>query len=89
MGSCPSRGTWIEISLASKPRPFSTVVPLTGHVDRNIKSFAVNSVAPQVVPLTGHVDRNITREGIALAETVVPLTGHVDRNGATTALRTA
>ena len=56
-GSCPSRGTWIEISRRSIRGRTKRVVPLTGHVDRNVV-VGVTEEAVAVVPLTGHVDRN-------------------------------
>ena len=78
--SCPSRGTWIEISLLSANQRISVVVPLTGHVDRNICEKS-EKMCTDVVPLTGHVDRNCTSSPtMSFLLIVVPLTGHVDRN---------
>ena len=58
-GSCPSRGTWIEMSWLPS-LPFAcVVVPLTGHVDRNIGVAGREVKTATVVPLTGHVDRNV------------------------------
>ena len=56
------------------------VVPLTGHVDRNVRSPFGTKMLSLVVPLTGHVDRNEFRLWVGLITQVVPLTGHVDRN---------
>ena len=56
--SCPSRGTWIEILPRRETKGKRTVVPRTGHVDRNSFSAVITISCPPVVPLTGHVDRN-------------------------------
>ena len=56
--SCPSRGTWIEMSCRRWLLPQPRVVPLTGHVDRNLEPIEAAGYYPMVVPLTGHVDRN-------------------------------
>ena len=78
--SCPSRGTWIEICYCALLLLLITVVPLTGHVDRNLDMRKRGFKIRQVVPLTGHVDRNIAENLPTIIEAVVPLTGHVDRN---------
>ena len=44
-----------------------TVVPLTGHVDRNALAAIALLILSTVVPLTGHVDRNAL-QGLAAQE---------------------
>ena len=57
-----------------------SVVPLTGHVDRNRHIEVAAKDGNLVVPLTGHVDRNDKTQMSRLIDNVVPPTGHVDRN---------
>ena len=42
--SCPSRGTWIEIRACLSSIFVYLVVPLTGHVDRNVSDWALADV---------------------------------------------